>query len=128
MFRSASADKLRSKNFFARLVGPLTSSTFERFNPSVSASTSTMASLARPLSGGAVTATFSASGLLTDDGVAAGPGLRAHGDDAAFGMIADFDHAIPSKSTVPSRMNVAPSSMAISKSLLIPIERCSSLS
>ena len=37
---------------------PAQSSTCDRFKPKASASTSTMASLARPWSGGAVTATF----------------------------------------------------------------------
>src|SRR5262245_50308761 len=43
-----------------RLVAPPVSSTCDRFTPSQSRSTSTIAALARPSSGGAVTATFSA--------------------------------------------------------------------
>src|SRR5262249_9952985 len=63
--------------------------------------------------------------LLAHNSGATRSGLGAHGQDAPFRVADDLDHrAIPSNKTVPRRTKVAPSSMATSKSLLMPIDKC----
>src|SRR5262249_5587931 len=49
--------------------------------------------------------------------------LRSDGQYQSLGVVRNLDHATPSNRTLPSRTAVEPSSMAISKSLLIPIDR-----
>src|SRR5581483_6610354 len=78
-----------------------------------------------PLVGRCRDGDLEAPGLLADDAVAPGPRLRPHGEHAPLRMLCHLDHDRPSKSTVPSRTCVAPSSTATSKSLLIPIDRYS---
>ena len=58
--RSSSSLSPRTRTTLLRLVGPPASSTCDRRSPSQSRSTPTTAAFARPSSGGAVTATFSA--------------------------------------------------------------------
>jgi hypothetical protein len=69
---------------------------------------------------------FESAGLLTFDQRLASARLNSEGQDAALGVSGycdqDAGSSVPSNSTEPSRISVAPSSMAISKSLLIPIE------
>ena len=62
-------------------------------------------------------------GARAEDGVRAGAGLRVHGEDGSLGMSRQIEHAsTPSKSAEPTRTRVAPSSMADSKSLDMPID------
>ena len=62
--------------------------------------------------------------VFPDDVVPLRIRLHPNRNRGSFGMIFNENHSAsrPAKSVVPRRMKVAPSSMAISKSLLIPID------
>lgn len=63
------------------------------------------------------------TGVLVENGVAPGAWAGADGQDRALIVRLDVDHgASPSNRAEPTRTQVAPSSMATSKSLDMPIE------
>src|SRR5262249_3001261 len=68
-------------------------------------------------------------GLLPYERVPPRSRLSAHGQYTTLGVIADLNHlslsSSPWNKTLPSRTKVAPSSTATSKSLLIPMDKCS---
>ena len=89
---SCSAVSPRIRNCLFRFVPPLASSTCERFNPSHSRSNSVMASLARPSSGGAVTATFNAPACSPFTPDLRAPGWARTAKQAAVGEGVNRDH------------------------------------
>ena len=61
------------------------------------------------------------------DGISLRPGLSVHGEHRSLSMDRQIDHAsTPSKSAEPTRTRVAPSSIAASKSLDMPIDSAES--
>ena len=74
----------RIRNCLFRFVAPAANSTCDRFSPSQSRSSSVMAWFARPSSGGAVTATFKAPGLLAHHAGLSRPRLGPDRQQAAL--------------------------------------------